>query len=384
MQYSIKVDKTEESLTSVLNLVSRIEEDRVFSAIISKRLSHDDLVEYSSHLKEIRQRQLREIGRLKKFAKDFNKQYATDDNKCFSTSQLLFNQIRSNMKETLKLFKTFCPRINSRGPVVDGEEIKPSVLTHSMLGATDYTPEIFGPAEGCDPVVADFIKEFGFFILDVQNALSMCEDVIHEESDIRNDTARCINLYNQCCEEVLVSSKEFIDYFGEDGFKKEDEMSRNMSHAPSINSFIQENLHCHNLNQFRIHVWHKTYTEAKVDRLNDIESYLWPTDHQKALDARIVTAHFDELEPKGKLDKKTACHKLSGDYVAVFMQWCGINQSFKENKFIEMYFAESYSGRYQKIAYSTVNSAKSRLLRDTQRVEQIREKIDSLLAKYKS
>lgn len=383
MQYSTKVDKTEENLTEVVRLVSKIEEDRVFAAIISKRLSHDDLVEYTMHLKEKRQRQLREIEQLKKFAKRFNKEYATNHNKCFSTAQRLFNLIRSNMKETLALFKKFCPRINHRGPCLDGVEVQPSVLTHSLISDVSYTPDIFGPTSASDPAVTEFITELGQFFEDVQNALLMCEDVLNEESIIRQDTVRCLRLYENCCNEVLESSREFVEYFGEDGFKKEDDMSRDMNKAKSLQGFLQDNFHLRNKNQFRLHVLHRSYSQAKEDKLTDIEGFLWPTDHERALDARIILAHFDELEPKGKFDKKNDQYKLDGDYVAVFMAWCRINQTKKENKFVGRYFAENYKGVYQMIAYSTVNSAKARLLRDEENVQRIRAEIDALLLKHK-
>ena len=382
MQYSTKVDKTEESLTEVVRLISQIEEDRVFSAIISKRLSHDDLVEYTTHLKEIRQRQLREIEQLKKFAKQFNKEYATNHNKCFSTAQRLFNLIRSNMKETLNMFKKFCPRNNLRGPYLGSVEMKPSVLTHSLISEVSYTPDMFGPSSYCDHATTEFITELGQFFEDVQDALLMCEDVLKEESIIRKDTVRCLNLYERCCNEVLESSTEFVEYFGEDGFQKEDEMSKDMNKANSLQLFIQNNFHYRNKNQFRLHVLHKNYSQAREDKMTDIEGFLWPTDHSRAFEARTVLAHFDELEPKGKLDKQTGRYKLDGDYVAVFMEWCGINQSKKENKFVNRYFAENYKGEFQMIAYSTVNSAKSRLLRDAEKVQRIRSKIDALLHKH--
>lgn len=382
MQYSTKYDKTEESLTEVVKLVSKIEEDRVFAAIISKRLSHDDLVEYTMHLKEKRQRQLREIEQLKKFAKHFNKEYATNHNNCFSTAQRLFNLIRSNMKETLALFKKFCPRNNHRGPYLDGVEVKPSVLTHSLISEVSYSHDLFGPSTACDPAVAEFITELGQFFEDVQSALLMCQDVLNEELVIRQDTVRCLQLYENCCNEVLESSREFVEYFGEDGFKKEDEMSRDMNQAKSPQVFLQENLHQRNKNQFRLHVLHKNYSHAKEDNMTDIEGYLWPTNHPQALKARIIMTHFDELEPKGKLDKVTALYKLDGDYVAIFMEWCGISQTSKENKFVARYFAENYKGAYQMIAYSTVNSAKSRLLRNTEKVQRVRGQIDALLQKY--
>lgn len=382
MQYTTKVDKTSETLSEIAHMISQLEEERVLAAILNKRLSHDDIVGYTWHLREKRARQQAEIESLRRFSRTFNKEYATDHNKCFSTAVRLFGIIRSNMSETMKLFKRFCPTVMSRGPIEDGMEQKPNVMDHSMLSpAVPYTPYMFG-IESCDPCVKEFLEILGLFFMDVQDAITMCEDVLNEESIIRKDTARCYRLYESCCQEVLERSYEFVEYFGKEAFAREDSMSAEMHDLPSIQDFASGHFHMHNKNEFQIHVWHKTFHEGKANDLNDSEMYLWPTDHQMALKARAVLQHFDELNPRGRRVGCTERYRLSGKHVAVFMKWCGIKDNKKEKHFVENYFNNYYTGIYEKVAYSTVNTAKNKLLRDEIGEAEIKGCIDQLLNKY--
>ena len=382
MQYSTKIDRTTETLNDVAMLVANIEEDRVLAAILNKRLSHDDVVEYTLRLREKRTRQQREIESLRKFSKTFNKEFATNHNKCFSTGQRLFGVIRSNMSETLKLLKKFCPRVTGQPYVADGEEQKASVMDHSMLSrAVPYSPVFFG-MEGCDTCVKEFIDELLRFFKDVEEALMMCEDVLQEENIIRKDTARCLRLYEKCCEEVIKRSYEFLEYFGEEGFAKEDRMSAEMHKMPTLQDFVSGHFHMHNKNEFQIHVLHKAYSEGKANDLSDIETFLWPTDHSKAMSARGIVEHFDELNPRGRQVGNSGRYRLSGKHVAVFMKWCDVKDTKKEKYFVERYFNEAYHGVYDTIASSTVNTAKNKLLLDDTDEREIWDEIERIARKY--
>lgn len=382
MQYSRKYDKTSETLNEVAQLVRSIEQDRVLAGIMAKRLTHDDVVDYTLRLREKCARQHREIESLKKFSRTFNKEYATDYNNCFSTAKRLFGIIRSNMSETLTLFQKFCPRVNTRGPVLDGEVQKLSVMDHSMLSShVPYTPSLFS-LEDYDPCVKEFLDELGRFFQDVEDALLMCGDVLSEESIIRTDTARCVQLYEKCCDEVVERSHEFLEYFGAEGFAREDRMSAEMHKLPTLSDFVCENFHKHNKNEFQLHVLHRKYDEGRADDMSDIETFLWPNDHAMARRARVIMEHFDELQPKGRQVGNTGCYRLSSWYVAVFMKWCGVKDSKKEKHFVEKYVPEAYHGEYDVIASSTVNTAKNKLLRDEAREGAIWDEIDRLAEQY--
>ena len=382
MQYSRKYDKTSETLNEVAQLVRSIEQDRVLAGIMAKRLTHDDVVDYTLRLREKCARQHREIESLKKFSRTFNKEYATDYNNCFSTAKRLFGIIRSNMSETLTLFQKFCPRVNTRGPVLDGEVQKLSVMDHSMLSSrVPYMPPLFSPEE-YDPCVKEFLDELARFFQDVEDALLMCGSVLEEESIIRADTAMCLRLYDKCCDEVVERSREFIEYFGEQGFAREDSMSAEMRQVPTLQEFASKHFHMHNKNEFQLHVLHRKYNEGRADEMSAIETFLWPNDHAMARRARVIMEHFDELNPKGRQDGQTGQYKLSSWYVAVFMKWCGVKDTKKEKHFVEKYIPEVYHGEYGRIASTTVNTAKNKLLRDEARERAIWDEIDRLAEKY--
>ena len=378
MQFSTKIDQTSETLNEVAQLAASMEEDRVLAAILNKRLTHDDILGHTLRLREKRIRQQREIESLRKFSSTFNKEYATTNNKRFSTANRLFGIIRSSMAETMKLLKTFCPRIHDHAPVVNGVEQTMSAVTHSMLNNNvPYTPLMFG-TETCDSCVTEFIQELSQFFADVESAMMMCADVLNEESVIRHDAARCLHLYEKCCEEVLEHSYEFIRYFGEDGFAREDGLSAEMRSMPTLQDFVSGHFHMHNKNEFQIHVLHKTFSAGKADELTDIETYLWPHDHQMAIKARKIIEHFDELNPRGRQVGDTGRYRLSGKRVAVFMKWCEVKDTKKEKHFVEKYFNKAYHGIYDTIASSTVNTAKNKLLHNEDEERQIMRDIERL------
>jgi len=382
MQYSTKIDKTCETLFDVAQLVSRLEEERVLAAVLNKRLTHDDIVDYTLRLREKRTRQQLEIESLRKFSRSFNREYATNHNNCFSTAIRLFGIIRSNMSETFKLFKKFCPTVMTPGPIVDGVVQRPGVIDHTMLNTSiPFTPQMFG-MEGCEPCVQEFIDELKKFFRDVESALVMCEEVISEESLIKKDTARCLQLYETCCNDVLKNSYEFIEYFGEQGFAREDRISSDMHKLPTLQDFASTHFHMHNKNEFQIHVLHQAYSEGKANELTDIETFLWPANHEMALKARVVLEHIDELLPRGRQIGDTGRYRINGKHVAVFMKWCEIKDTKKEKHFVEKYFNQHYHGAYETIASTTVNTAKNKLLYDEVGEKSIRRELDQLVSKY--
>lgn len=382
MTYNSKIDRTSETLLEVAQLVTNLEDDRVLEAILKKRLSHDDVVKYTLRLREKHSKQQAEIESLKKFSLTFNKEYATNHNKCFSTAKRLFGIIRSNMSETIKIFKTFCPKIMEKGPVKDGVEVKPSVIERTMLNPdVPYNISLFG-TEGCEECVKEFISELSNFFKDMEDAIQMCEDVLREEKIIREDTIRCLKLYDECCDEVLQKSYEFIEYFGEEGFVREDSISADMDKTPTREDFASEHFHKHSKNEFQLHVLHKTFNEGRSADLTDIETFLWPQNHELAHRVRVVIEHFDELEPKGRQIGETGSYRLSGQYVAVLMKWAEVKDTKKEKHFVEKYFNKEYHGGYQTVASSTVNTAKNNLLRNEEAEMKIRSEIEFLIGKY--
>ena len=324
-----------------------------------RHYSVDEVQMLTTDVRECHAKLQKEIVALVKFSQDFNKQFATDNNKCFDTASRLFNRIRSSIAGTKKVYKKFCPRVRRQGPVRDGIEQRPSVFTHSMLSRGEYMLTMFG-TEGYHECVEMLCQAMEAFFQDLVTGLRLCRDVMQQEREIRGDYPRVMSIYEDCCQTVVSESRDFMQMLESQRDLALDEMTQKKSSAPSVQAFASETFHTANRSQFKKHAVIDAINKGKRNGLTDIESLLWNNNLEFVKQVRLAIERFDELQPGGQMDRKVGKRKLSATYVAMLMKWCGITGSGKEKQFVEEYFNSTYHGLYKTIGSSSVNGAKNK------------------------
>lgn len=363
MRYTTIVDKSEYTLNLIIEKAEEFDEERVLNGLELRNYSVDEVQMMTSHVREYHAKLQKEIIALLKFSQDFNKQYATDNNKCFDTASKLFNRIRSSISGTKNLYKKFCPKIRRQGPVKNGVEQRPSVFTHSLLSVGTFPSSLFGK-EGYHECVDELCKEMEGFFKDLVTGLKLCRDVMQQEKEIRGDYPTVLDIYESSCQKVVNESRGLMQLLERSQDVKMDEMTQKKSCAKSLQSFVCESFHTVDKSQFQMHAVMDAISKGKRNGLTEIESLLWNGNQEFVGKVRLAISRFDRMTPKGQKDRVSGMCKLSAKYVAMLMQWCGITGTGKEKQFVEEYFNKTYQGEYKCLGSSSVNSAKNKYTKE--------------------
>lgn len=358
MLYSTIVDKNEEGLQMIINAAEKFEQGRYLNAIYDCHLKKDEILGITKYVQEYHAKLSREHLALAKFALTFNKEYATENNKCFDSAARLFNKIRSTISGSKKIYKKFCRTVRKRIPATVPQH--PSVFKRSELVNDYYSGQLFG-IETYDECVQKLYEHLEKFFYELVKCLALCRMIIMEESLIRNTPERCANIYRECYEKMVGNSRMMVRTFKESRVMPDSELEERRKKAGSLRDFICSNYHMYDPAEFQMHV---VVSELKKgDKMTDEEKILFGADNIELSEkVRLVIKHFDELEQNAHKGKHKDKH--SAYCVASFMLWCGIGNTpdDKVKLFVEEYFNKTYKGEYPPVKTNAVNSAKNILL----------------------
>lgn len=382
MLYSTVVDKNEDGLLMIIEAAEKFEQGKYLNAIYDCHLKKEDIQGVAEYVKEYKAKLSREHLALAKFALTFNKEYATENNKCFDSAEKLFRKIRSTISGSKKIYKKFCRTVRKRMPLTANQ--RPSVFKRSELVNDYYSGQLFG-IETYDDCVIMLYEQLEEFFIELVKCLALCRMIIMEESAIRNTPERCMNIYRECYDKMLSNSRMMVRTFKESKMIPNSEFEERKRKAVSLRDFICTNYHMYDPSQFQMHV---IVSELrKGDGMTDEEKILFGTDNtEMAEKARLVIQHFDELEENAHKGKHK--NKHSAYCVASFMLWCGVGntQDDKVKFFVEDYFNKTYKGAYPPVKTNAVNSAKNILLHKPEESNldnnHFHAKIDSLMVQY--
>ena len=154
---------------------------------------------------------------------------------------------------------------------------------------------------------------------------------------------------------------------------------QNASDNNSLQKFICDGLHTLDPQQLKAHSYCEALSAGNKEGLSTIESKLFNEDLNTGKWIHNVIVHFDELNPKGRFDKKLQKHKVSTKHVAMLMLAFNITRFCDKKEFVENCFFEEYKGIYGKANYSTINEQYKNLSKDDEEYKSFVENI----SKYK-
>lgn len=353
-------------LNEMQERASSITYDQILSNIFLNRYNETELRRLYVHLRSYKERFFVEKYELVNFASTFNREFATDNNECFSVVEKLLRQIKQTMRGTMQIFKAFCKKKRHNKFDGAGRPIKLSVLTHSDLGAR-YTQLVipFTEEEAVPKLLWDFCNLLMEYFVDIVDVIGICKAVRDEELMILNDYPRLKKIYDDTIaemEHVLGNSMEYITC--PDSIDEiDDSMTRELleTEPSEWKNVLPKYYHKRTKQQLAKHLMLFLRYKRKHNFIpTSIEQKLWGNDLAKIERVRLAIQYFDELNPKGNQDKETGNFKLKGSSVAKLMHWALRGTDAKMNDFVG-YFNETYKGKYQKIEYATVWTAYSGL-----------------------
>lgn len=346
MIVSTIVEHDQSGLEKVIVALDKLEEERFIEGI---RCRHRDMYEVEQMTEQVKIYQSRvniEGRALTKFAKNFIGQFATDNNKCFKTAEVLFNKLGSTIAGLKKVFKSMTPTVRRQLP--EGVEA-PSVFDKSALSTNEFTPDMFGLESYPAPVGGLYNALETLFVSTTSN-LALCNLMIELESEVREDPVQLRQIFESSCEELRQSIGYITQYPSDNQELPRSEMEERRNKAKSLDDFLKNEYHRHDKKAMVIYLVNKTLREARSGGLTDLEAFFWEKNPEKALQVRHIVENFDQIP-----DVEGQKGKCSSSVIVEFLKWCGVPES-QEKKLYKEYFCPKIiaSGKLKPLGWSAI------------------------------
>ncbi len=349
------VEHNKSGLEMVLDAMDELLEEKFIEGIKSKHHNTYE-IEQTTELVRIYQHRVNiESKALTRFSEHFIRSYATDNNKCFDTAEVLFKKIKSTIASLRKVFYKTTPVDYSKLPKgVDA----PTVFEKSPMGHGNYTPDIFG-MESFPEEVRELFKAIETLFSSSSAMLALCHEMIEKEEETRNDIVQLRQIYKESCEELLSAVRAASAFMVSVKECPENELEdlRKKTGSDEDERFLKKGYHTCNKDVFTQYLIIKNIKQARNEGLTDTEAYYWRKQHDKALMVRKVIDNFDIVT-----DVKGQANSLSSVVMVEFLKWCGVPES-QEKQLYTKYFLPKYSvkGNYKPLGWNTISGKRKEL-----------------------
>ena len=343
MRYSTIVEKDDRTLLEIIDMLEQFEKERFIAGL---QMRHNSTFQIAQTLDMVRSYQSRlniEARALVNFSESFIQQFATDNNKCFKEAQRYFNRIRSTLCALKKVFHVTCQKSMTQLP--EGKE-QPSVFERSPLGKGAYMVDMYG-LTSYDDAVQQLYHEMETLLTTATATLALCHQMIENEAMIREDMDLLKSIYQNSCQQLMGSVREYADMMEAPEQLPETELNKRRRQARSMDDFLRAEYHNVAKQEFKKYVWLEAVRQGRNDGLTEEETYLWPNNHEKVEAVRWAIKNFDMMDVEGQLGK------VDSVSMVYFLKWCGVEKA--KEKRLYQYFCDTYRGRLQPLVWSSVS-----------------------------
>lgn len=364
MTYTTTIYDPKEGLERINEDIKKFDEKRFLAALNYKNWDDTEIELMSREVSEYRIKLEKEHIRLIDFAKNFNKEFVTDNNRCFSTALKLLRKLRSGVSEVKRIYRKFCPRPpRHRYYYRATTNKKRSAFDYSYLSINSYQLTLFPlDSEIYSSSVIGLYNEIGKFFHQLSLSLGLCLKVLADEEEIRKDSDHCNYLFEKFKKEVM---KEMIDIVSlmpsdADFFQEEHNPAiASLKKFVSTKAWASHGFHNYPKNDVKYLILKEAQEEEKRGDITNEEKVIFGNLPDKIRMIRNIINHFDDLLLKDyhrtKLDAKT---------IAMFMRWCGISDEQCFVSYFNKLYEKNPNHLYQTVTKGAVNAAKNKLLRE--------------------
>lgn len=343
------------------------EETKVLAAIRNRLYDETDIKIWCAEVREKACKLEKEYIALHEFSKIFLRLYATDFNKCYDTAYNLGRKLKSTLAGTKRLYKKMCPTMKNTPTYAKLNHIQFSTFNHSYLAGIPYNTELFG-LESYPECVRELCATIRYFFVKLMANMALCRDILEKERYIKSHPDECNKIYKENYEEIGNRSHDLIKSYEKTNAPfPESPICKEIRPGVNMQQDVCEHYHSYTQSQFQTFVIYDIIQKGKKDKLNEVESLLWPTNHELALKVRYTIEHFDELgekEVRGRNIPSINKHHLKAVAIAMLMEWAGIAGKSNETAFIR-YFKATYRGQHVSPAgNSGANGSKGKFSQD--------------------
>ena len=343
MRYSTIVEKDDKTLLEIIAALEQFEQDRFIAGIQARHYTKYDIEQALDMVNTYQSRMNIEARSLVRFSETFIQQFATDNNKCFETAQRYFNRIRSTLCALKQVFQKTTPRSMVQLP--EGTQ-QPTVFERSSLSYGACVMDMWG-LSSYDDCVQELYSRLETLMTTAAASLALCHQMIENEEKIRQDVHQLKNIYNESCEQLMSSVREFADFLGAVQQMPETELSERRKKSRSMDEFLKNEYHNVPKKEFKKYVFLEVMRKGRNEGLTEEETYLFHDDREKVIMVRKAIEHFDEMNVEGQLGK------LDSTQIVYFLKWCAVEK--KKEKRLYQYFCDNYKGRYKLLVWSAVS-----------------------------
>ena len=343
MRYSTIVEKDDKTLLEIIAALEQFEQDRFIAGIQARHFTKYDIEQALDMVATYQSRMNIEARSLVRFSETFIQQFATDNNKCFETAERYFNRIRSTLFAIKKVFQKTTPRSMVQLP--EGTQ-QPTVFERSSLSYGACVMDMWG-LSSYDDCVQELYSRLETLMTTAAASLALCHQMIENEEKIRQDVHQLKNIYNESCEQLMSSVREFADFLGAVQQMPETELSERRKKSRSMDEFLKNEYHNVPKKEFKKYVFLEVMRKGRNEGLTEEETYLFHDDREKVIMVRKAIEHFDEMNVEGQLGK------LDSTQIVYFLKWCAVEK--KKEKRLYQYFCDNYKGRYKLLVWSAVS-----------------------------
>jgi len=363
MYYTANIYDPVQGIDQILVAASKFNAERFLYAIEFKNWDEKKMELMGNEVATYRRKLEEEYNRLVEFAKVFNKEFATMNNKCYSSALTMLRKLRSGISETKKLFTKFCPR--ARQEIVYQEIMnKPvSAYEYAYISAENYQLPLF-KFEGYPACVSGLFNEMEKFFLLLMRCIQLCKEVLNEEKKIKSNNKYCKYLFEEFKNKILYEIADIImmiprnsEYLSE----KNNPAIASRNKYENDEAWAPVGFHNYSKTEVKHLVIKQILDEEEGSDLSKTEKLLFGNDEAKVHKYRYIIRHFDELIPENYRRKN-----LPAKYIQMFFQFVGIPYKLESDAvayFNEMYLSSSYH-KFMIVSYQAVNGHKKEVLED--------------------
>ena len=364
-----------DSTRGVYSPENGVNDERIVAGIQYGRAKKEDILEVTLNLRNSRGILERELLRLNDFAREFNRLYATKNNKWFNSAEIMLKKIQSHYLRWREMLQLTSPK-KSRKRKYRAVE-KPIYETSLLNQKQPFVGDMFG-ITSFGSLVADLKTELEKFLSDMVTGIKLCQAMLNEEGQIKENPEWIKDIYEDCYNMTVAKNRETIDWLVSIGRANTDnELYQLMLKYKNKDKFIQEQFHEHTDVKFNDYVFADIVMTLMNNNINSTEQTLWGRDYDKIRLVRFAIAHFDQLvTPHGR-------DGYNGADLMDFIVWCDVRKNSDirddEEHILYDYLKENYKGNVHMVGWSSVFESRKSLPKDDDELKKIASNFDLLV-----
>lgn len=338
MGYREKVDLSQKGFDELDDSTRHVTIERLIAGIQCKKTKPEDLLELIAYFRNRHSMEDAELYRLGYASTDYNKLWATNNNRCYNKTEMMLNKRQTQYKSWRKMLKITSPRYKPKPNEADKPQ---SIYEASFLTYRPYELDIWGPAS-YGTLIYDLKEELDIIVSHMQDGRELCNDMMEEEAKIDKDPERKEQLFWDQYRTIAERNQDTIEFHVSKGIVNTDNpvYKKMLTYPDTITDLAHNEFHYCSVTQMSDFVITYSTLAQQQNIITTTESCLLGINFEIIKILRFAADHADEiLSVRGtKFDKVDTLYLI---------KWINPLKSTKPHLDNERILFEYIKGRYK-------------------------------------